>query len=247
MEEAKKYEVGIKTKERDADSQRQVQLKVPTHMQSYSWDCGLACCCMVLRYLKKDDHNVYTSDFEELNCGESIWTIDLAYLLEKHDLKVKLTTVTLGVDQEYAKKPFYRSHFSQDENRVGKMFSEAASKNIEVEKCSVPMSDIVNHLAKENLLICLVDWNFLECIWCDKDISWLCAVLIEEKNVCSIKTLPMMKMCAVAEWTDLTKHGKVTELMKILFSSSAPKETLGCCRIVQFYPPKTRTFYSNKV
>ncbi|XP_033747721.1 protein GUCD1-like [Pecten maximus] len=168
MEEAVKGDGGIKLKEKDAESQRQVQLKVPTHIQSYSWDCGLACCCMVLRYMKRDDHSVYTSDFEALNCGESIWTIDLAYLFKYHDIKTKLTTITLGVDQEYAKKPFYRNHFNQDEDRVGKMFSEAASRNIDVEKCSVPMSDIVNHIAKENLVICLVDWNYLECIWCDK-------------------------------------------------------------------------------
>lgn len=168
MAETVKGDGGIKLKDKGADSQRQVQLKVPTHIQSYSWDCGLACCCMVLRYFKRNVHSVYTSDFEALNCGESIWTIDLAYLFKYHDIRTKLTTVTLGVDQEYAKKPFYKIHFNQDEDRVGKMFSEAASNNIEVEKCSVPISDIVNHVAKENLVICLVDWNYLECIWCDK-------------------------------------------------------------------------------
>lgn len=34
----------------------------------------------------------------------SIWTIDLGYLLLKYKVKVEFTTVTLGVDDQHAKK-----------------------------------------------------------------------------------------------------------------------------------------------
>ena len=34
----------------------------------------------------------------------SIWTIDLGYLLLKYKIKVEFTTITLGVDDQYAKK-----------------------------------------------------------------------------------------------------------------------------------------------
>lgn len=33
---------------------------------------------------------------------------------------------------------------------------------------SLTMNDIVKHLSGGNLLICLVDWSLLECIWCDR-------------------------------------------------------------------------------
>lgn len=35
------------------------------------------------------------------------------------------------------------------------------------------MSDIVNYLFEGNLMICLVDWSLLECIWCDRVVSGL--------------------------------------------------------------------------
>lgn len=143
-------------------------LKLDTCIQTYTWDCGLACCCMVLRYLGKDDSCVYTSDLEELQCGQSIWTIDLGYLLLKYKVKVEFTTVTLGVDDQYAKKPFYMQNFDKDADRVGRKFAEASQAGLEVSKRSLNMSDIVNHLSEGNLMICLVDWSLLECIWCDR-------------------------------------------------------------------------------
>jgi hypothetical protein len=33
---------------------------------------------------------------------------------------------------------------------------------------SLSMNDIIKHLSRGNLLICLVDWSLLECIWCDR-------------------------------------------------------------------------------
>lgn len=36
---------------------------------------------------------------------------------------------------------------------------------------SLTMSDIVKHLSEGNLMICLVDWSLLECVWCDRVVS----------------------------------------------------------------------------
>ncbi|XP_061163337.1 protein GUCD1-like [Saccostrea echinata] len=152
----------------DVFQEERLLLKLETCMQIYSWDCGLACCCMVLRYLGKDDSCVYTSDLDELQCGQSIWTIDLGYLLLKYKVRVEFSTVTLGVDDQYARKPFYMRNFDKDAERVSKKFAEASQSGLDVSKRSLSIKDIVNHLSGGNLLICLVDWSSLECIWCDR-------------------------------------------------------------------------------
>ncbi|XP_060573420.1 protein GUCD1-like [Ruditapes philippinarum] len=142
--------------------------KVPLCMQSYSWDCGLACASMVLQYFGKDAHKVYTTDLEELKCGESIWTIDLACLMQKYCIKHTLCTITLGVDKGYSKQAFYSGKFSVDEERVSKLFEESGSNGIDVQQRSVTRDEILDHIMKGNLCIALVDWNELECIWCDR-------------------------------------------------------------------------------
>ncbi|KAK3084595.1 hypothetical protein FSP39_016032 [Pinctada imbricata] len=137
----------------------------------YQWDCGLACACMVLRYLGLDDRSVYTTDLEELQCGESIWTIDLAYLMRKHGIQVELATITVGVDKSYAKKSFYQDTFNKDEKRIENLFAEASSSNITVTNRSVKIEEIIQHISQGNLVISLVDWSYLHCVWCDGLVS----------------------------------------------------------------------------
>ncbi|KAJ8312226.1 hypothetical protein KUTeg_009599 [Tegillarca granosa] len=103
-----------------------IQLTVPTCIQTYTWDCGLACACMVLRYIGINDYYVYTSDLEELRCGESIWTIDLAFLLNKYRIRLLFTTITLGVDKGYSKKKYNygRNNQSSVIRKLSDMFSK---------------------------------------------------------------------------------------------------------------------------
>lgn len=145
-----------------------VIIKVPTCIQNYSWDCGLACASMVLKFLNIDAQKVYTTDLEELQCGESIWTIDLAALMRKYNIHHKLCTITLGVDKGYSKQSFYSKRFSADEERVSRLFERAASQGINVEQRSVNREDILSCIQSGNIAIVLVDWNQLECIWCDR-------------------------------------------------------------------------------
>ncbi|KAL5016820.1 hypothetical protein ScPMuIL_006409 [Solemya velum] len=149
------------------ENKMEVKINVPTVIQMYSWDCGLACVSMILRSMQLDTRNVYTQNLEDLECGERIWTIDLAYLVHMYNIRHTFCTITLGVDKTYNSKAFYRVRFETDENRVNQMFEQASKRGIQVEKRSVTMEDLVSHLRGNNLVICLVDWNSLECIWCD--------------------------------------------------------------------------------
>ncbi|XP_014775054.1 protein GUCD1 [Octopus bimaculoides] len=121
-------------REENADS---LSITIPFQSQKYSWDCGLACCSMVLRYLGKDDSSIYNRDLERLQCGQSVWTIHLAYLLKYHGVVMKFFTVTLGADKNYAEQKFYQNHFDSDEAKINQLFESAHRNGVSITKQNV--------------------------------------------------------------------------------------------------------------
>eukprot|EP00966_Prymnesium_polylepis_P273318 6314266-Prymnesium_polylepis.1 len=67
----------------------------------------------------------------------SVWTVDLAYLLADFGIKFRFLTTTLGVDPTYEAEPFYRQTIDADSQRVNKLFEQAASKNVAIERRSL--------------------------------------------------------------------------------------------------------------
>jgi len=49
-------------------------VSVPHHLQVLSWDCGLACICMILKMFNKPIDNVYHCDLDFVQCGERHFT-----------------------------------------------------------------------------------------------------------------------------------------------------------------------------
>lgn len=97
---------------------------VPHTQQEAAWDCGIACVLMVLRskwFLREADLEGLKGMVAEAN--QSIWTVDLLYLLRRNGVKASFFTVTLGVDPTYAGKGFYNASFDRDRARVSKLFS----------------------------------------------------------------------------------------------------------------------------
>lgn len=116
-------------------------------------------CC---RYL----HPVSDDEFQracwELKLTESVWTIDLAYLMCHLGIKHCFCTQTLGVDKGFKNQviggfkgicvvlirlelcvhlcawcvlqSFYRKHFDTEEDRVNELFLKAESKGVLVKK-----------------------------------------------------------------------------------------------------------------
>ncbi|BFZ18601.1 hypothetical protein BsWGS_21640 [Bradybaena similaris] len=168
--------------ETDSDQQPLEKVKnrhiisVPFIQQCYSWDCGLACVSMILRMFGEPCDDVYTKDLDSLQCGESIWTIDLAYILNRHNVQSCLYTVTLGVNTDHFNKVFYKKHFSVDEVRVNDMFSKASQNGVLVQKRSLAMDELIRHLQENNPIISLVDWTLMNCLWCDSKVRkcWSC-------------------------------------------------------------------------
>ncbi|XP_062001453.1 guanylyl cyclase 1 isoform X2 [Rosa rugosa] len=81
-------------------------VEVPHINQLYSWDCGLACVLMVFRTVGVDSCDIQT--LAELCCTNSIWTVDLAYLLQKFSVSFSYYTVTFGANPNYSGETFYK-------------------------------------------------------------------------------------------------------------------------------------------
>ncbi|XP_047158513.1 guanylyl cyclase 1 isoform X3 [Vigna umbellata] len=79
---------------------------VPHVNQIYTWDCGLACVLMVLRTIGVNNYDIQA--LAELCCTNSIWTVDLAYLLQRFSVTFSYFTVTFGANPNYCVESFYK-------------------------------------------------------------------------------------------------------------------------------------------
>lgn len=161
-----------------------VLLDVPPIRQSYHWDCGLACSRMVLRYL----HPVSDEDFQaacwELKLTESVWTIDLAYLMHHLGVNHCFCTQTLGVDKGFRNQSFYRKRFDTEEDRVNELFLKADSKGVTVKKRSVTVQEIVAHLEGGHVAIVLINAVVLRCELCSAPVKYCCCLPAGHKCFC---------------------------------------------------------------
>ncbi|XP_078451362.1 protein GUCD1 isoform X2 [Lampetra planeri] len=124
-----------------------VRLPVPKIQQVFHWDCGLACARMATQYVRGVGEEEFQGACERLHLRDSVWTIDLAYLL-------------------VALNSFYRRHFETDEERVNRLFQMAASNGVVVEKRSVSVGEVERHLAGGHIAIVLTDASVLSCDLC---------------------------------------------------------------------------------
>lgn len=141
---------------------------VPYVVQSYSWDCGVACAEMALR--ARGAKQISCQDLIAMLNSKSVWSIDLAYLLHRFGLRITFFTITKGVHPAYRKQAFYRRRFPLDTNRVVELFDRAEQDGIDVVQRSVPLSEICHAVLEQSVLVLvLVDKRFLECSICDKN------------------------------------------------------------------------------
>ncbi|KAI8599810.1 Guanylylate cyclase-domain-containing protein [Dissophora ornata] len=168
----------------------QVSTPIPHIDQESSWDCGLACVAMVANAL-----GAHLSLAEvTMHCSvESVWTIDLVYLLRKLSNDQVSTpslksppllipslspgrdegwdftyyTSTIGADTAHSKERFYRKSFDDDQKRVNALFENAEAANIRVIELTLPLSDFKRFLYCGNYgIIALVNQRLLKCPQC---------------------------------------------------------------------------------
>lgn len=100
---------------------------------------------------------------------DSVWSIDIAYLLRGYRLDTTFFTVTKGVRPEYRKQEFYRRQLPEDTKRVNELFQNAAGDGVRVIQRPVLLSEIRQAvLEKNHLVLVLMDKRLLKCSVCDR-------------------------------------------------------------------------------
>ncbi|KAI8069151.1 Guanylyl cyclase [Gongronella butleri] len=141
-----------------------IRYRIPHIQQTDQWDCGLACVEMVLRGLLV---NTTKQDLIKECAVESIWTIDLAFLLGRYVQDFTYYTSYLGSRKEYQDDSFYQEQFDADELRVNRLFAKAKSASIHVVRMMLPLDDFKRFLfCKKFAMITLVNARLLHCPIC---------------------------------------------------------------------------------
>ena len=138
-------------------------IQIPHVSQLAEWDCGLACVlalCQAVGLLM---------DYEEVLADvgtQSIWTADLASVLCDYGFSVHMYTITFGVDMSLASNPYYQQGWDEDEHRIAQLFSTASQRGLQITQTSVSLSDLINWLCQDAILVLLVDKRLLSCQIC---------------------------------------------------------------------------------
>ncbi|KAI4299471.1 hypothetical protein L6164_032931 [Bauhinia variegata] len=147
---------------------RSLFVEVPHVNQLYTWDCGLACVVMVLKTIGIDDCNIQA--LTDLCCTTSIWTVDLAYLLQRFSVSFSYFTVTFGANPNYSVESFYKEQLPNDLVRVDTLFQKAMEAGINIQCRSISGEEIaLLILSGEYIAIALVDHNKLSHVWQEED------------------------------------------------------------------------------
>lgn len=110
---------------------------------------------MVLRGMNVD---ISLDDLAKQCAVESVWTIDLCFLLRTYVQDFTYYTSYFGSRKEYQDDHFYQDGFDQDEIRVNRLFSIAKSSSIHVVRMYGLAYD--NLTTMDHFLVCLALFFF---------------------------------------------------------------------------------------
>lgn len=158
--------------------------------QERAWDCGIASSSMILRSLPAllhlsgadaegdggssavaaatERHGSLTLEALTRELGlESVWTIDVAFLLAAHGAATTFHTTTLGANESFSDMDFYKKELVADGERVNAMFERAAEAGVAVVEHRLSLDDIrARLLARRSVFIVLTDLRCLTCTRC---------------------------------------------------------------------------------
>ncbi|KMZ72506.1 hypothetical protein ZOSMA_162G00270 [Zostera marina] len=139
-----------------ANSLRSFSVDVPHVQQVSDWDCGIACVLMVLRTLGLTHCEIH--HLRDLCPTNSIWTIDLAYLLHTFSVAFSYHTTTIGANPDYCVEAYYREQLRNDIVRVDGLFQKAEQVGIDVQNRSTSAQEISGLILSGNYIaVALVD------------------------------------------------------------------------------------------
>ncbi|XP_065872416.1 guanylyl cyclase 1 [Euphorbia lathyris] len=142
-------------------------VEVPHVSQLESWDCGIACIVMALNAVGIKDCSV--QGLAELCHTTSIWTVDLAYLLQKFSVRFSYFTVTFGANPNYSGEIYYKEQLPTDLERVDMLFRKSREEGIHIQCRSINEREIsLLILSGKYIAIALVDQYKLSQSWMEE-------------------------------------------------------------------------------
>eukprot|EP01063_Lacrimia_lanifica_P025106 TRINITY_DN32892_c0_g1_i1.p1 TRINITY_DN32892_c0_g1~~TRINITY_DN32892_c0_g1_i1.p1 ORF type:complete len:292 (+),score=67.59 TRINITY_DN32892_c0_g1_i1:62-877(+) len=149
-------------------------LDVVAVRQRGDFDCGLACAAMVVLTVARryrvgggvTAEDVFEDYAARTNHNTSIWTIDVFDFLDAwldrlgaaDRVEMAYLTTTLGCNSEYKHDPFYSTDYSDDEQRVTRLFADALGRDKVVRREALPLRDLLAFLSDpSSLAVVLVD------------------------------------------------------------------------------------------
>ena len=130
--------------------------------QQQEWDCGLACVQMVLETLGLEEctHEMLRARLS----SDSVWSIDLAYLLADFGVACQFLSANLGQVDEASKEgeAFYGASLAEDAARVRLLFAAAPGEGVGVAQRTLSAAEIYNLVRdEEHIVLALVDASLL--------------------------------------------------------------------------------------
>ena len=105
-------------------------------------------------------------DLTPIDC-DSVWTIDLCYILKNYCQDFTMYTTYIGVNWEHSNSTFYAKEYRQDMKRVHDLFAKAKANFIRIVTTRLSMLDICRFmLSNRYAIIALVNGNILSCHLC---------------------------------------------------------------------------------
>jgi hypothetical protein len=134
---------------------------IPFVQQESHFDCGLACASMVIQSITGNISDSPAKLARQNKVRNSVWTIDICYLLKEHVKDMTYFTSYIGVNfQNACKYPIYTSTLEKDKKRIHARFSKASAAGIRI---------IPDSLGKFCLLLFLAMDDLIRFLWCNED------------------------------------------------------------------------------
>jgi hypothetical protein len=93
--------------------------------QQFNWDCGIACCNMVIKWTNKTDLIQFN---RTTTSNMPLWTIELFCWMKEMDFDVCMYTNCKGVNPKHASINWYATGIENEEENVQELFAYADSK-----------------------------------------------------------------------------------------------------------------------
>jgi hypothetical protein len=99
-------------------------------MQQKDWDCGIACCAMVLKWCNLSPSFIFRHELASRGCP--VWTLDLFIFLYQTGIHAIMFTTSLDVQPHHLDYDWYKPFLEDDQSRIKEQIQYTLKENLTV-------------------------------------------------------------------------------------------------------------------